>query len=227
MSDAASHEAIAGRECGNGIVIDHGNGWETQYCHLKQHSLRVTIGQRVERGSPLGLIGLSGKTEFPHVHLTVRHQGAVLDPFTGRPKDAGCGGQGHSLWRDPAIAYEDVSLYHAGFSGAEPQAEVIRNGHATTETLSSESAALVLWVDIFGVQADDRLRFRITAPDGSVVLDREQRIDRTQARRFAFAGIKRQSPQWLSGLYHGEIRHRRGQGDAMRLHTRTLKARIS
>lgn len=27
---------VKGRECGNGVVIDHGGGWETQYCHLKQ-----------------------------------------------------------------------------------------------------------------------------------------------------------------------------------------------
>ena len=33
---------ITGRECGNGLVIDHGNGWETQYCHLAQGSLAVT-----------------------------------------------------------------------------------------------------------------------------------------------------------------------------------------
>jgi len=44
LSDARSREAIAGRECGNGVVIDHGDGWETQYCHLKQHSLRVRSG---------------------------------------------------------------------------------------------------------------------------------------------------------------------------------------
>lgn len=212
LSNAASREAIAGRACGNGVVIDHGYGWETQYCHLTQHSIRVTIGQPVDRGSALGLIGLSGKTEFPHVHFTVRHDSQVIDPFTGRPREAGCGAQGHSLWRDPRVTYEEVALYHAGFASEEPQIDAIRGGHAVTEQLSADAAALVLWVDLFGVQADDRLRFQITAPDGRILLDRGLRIDRTQARRFAFAGLRRPSRPWPSGTYHGTFQLHAGRG---------------
>ena len=206
LSKSNSREAIAGRECGNGVVIDHGYGLETQYCHLKQHSIRVTVGKLVERGAELGLIGLSGKTEFPHVHLTLRHDGHVIDPFTGRSREAGCGGQGHSLWRDLRITYEDVALYHAGFSSEEPQIDAIRGGYAVSKPLSADAATLVLWVDIFGVQADDRLRMQITAPDGRVILDRTPQINRTQARRFIFAGLRRQSCAWPSGTYNGALR---------------------
>jgi hypothetical protein len=193
ISHARSREAIVGRGCGNGVVIDHGHGWETQYCHLKQHRLRVTVGQQFERGSEVGLIGLSGKTEFPHVHLTVRHHGETIDPFTGQSSRAGCGRPSCSLWRDPQITYEDVALYQAGFSVDEPQPEAIRKGGARHTTISADSAAMVLWVDIFGVEAEDRLRFRITAPDGRIILDRQQRIQQTQARRFGFAGVRRGS----------------------------------
>jgi len=42
MADAglseASREAIKGRECGNGVVVDLGGGWHTQYCHLGKGS---------------------------------------------------------------------------------------------------------------------------------------------------------------------------------------------
>ena len=55
---------IKGRECGNGLVIDHGDGWETQYCHLLKGSLLVKRGDEVTRGQKLGLVGLSGKTAF-------------------------------------------------------------------------------------------------------------------------------------------------------------------
>ena len=45
--------AIAGKECGNGIRIAHGDGWTTWYCHLRRGSLMVAEGDRVEVGQPL------------------------------------------------------------------------------------------------------------------------------------------------------------------------------
>jgi hypothetical protein len=72
---------IEGRDCGNGVVIRHADGWETQYCHLMQGSVTVARGQIVETGTPLGLVGLSGNTEFPHVHIALRRNGQVVDPF--------------------------------------------------------------------------------------------------------------------------------------------------
>jgi hypothetical protein len=227
LSTESSHETIAGRECGNGLVLDHGGGWETQYCHLKIRSLSVVAGQHVERGSRLGLIGLSGKTEFPHVHLTVRHDGRVVDPFTGRSREEGCGDDGRTLWRDPAVRYEEVALYHAGFSGTAPRPDAIRRGEAGAGMLSTDAAMLILWVDIFGVRADDLLRFRIVGPDGRAILDNEQRIDRIQARRFAFAGLHRRGPTWPSGLYVGEITLQREQGAAMVNRRRHVTVQLS
>ena len=209
LSDAASHNAPASRECGNGVVIEHDKGWETQYCHLQQGSLRVAAEQSVGRGQQLGLIGLSGKTEFPHVHFTVRHRGTVTDPFTGRPQSAGCGVKGASLWRDPSVAYEDVALYHAGFAEAVPQVEAVRDGVLGPATLSADADAVVLWIDIFGVQAGDWLKFRLLAPDGRTLLDREDRLDKTQGRYFAYAGIRRQGSRWPAGTYRGEVTLRR------------------
>src|SRR5689334_18360626 len=63
------------RMCGNGLVIAHRDGWETQYCHLAKDSLSVRPGQRVTAGTPLGRVGLSGATQFPHLHFAVRHRG--------------------------------------------------------------------------------------------------------------------------------------------------------
>src|SRR5262249_323708 len=98
--------SVDGRECGNGVVIDHGGGWETQYCHLAQGSVRVKVGETVKAGTPLGLVGLSGDTEFPHLHITVRHAGQVVDPFAPVGTAAGtCVGQGvpaGGLWTPQA-----------------------------------------------------------------------------------------------------------------------------
>lgn len=227
LASSASREAVAGRECGNGVIIDHGGGWQTQYCHLKQHSIQVKVGQHVERQEALGQVGLSGKTEFPHVHLTVRHDGQVIDPFTGQPQKIGCHANGSALWRDTAVVYEEVALYNTGFSAGEPQPDAIRNGQRGSETLSADAAMLVLWADMFGVKAGDRLQFRITTPDGRVIYEHTTRIDRTQARRFSFAGVRRQGERWPPGVYHGEVRLERGQAEAAILRTVTAEVQIS
>ena len=70
-----------GRECGNGVIIDHGDGWQTQYCHLMRGSIAVSHGQAVAAGAALGRLGQSGASAFPHVHLTVRYRGRAVDPF--------------------------------------------------------------------------------------------------------------------------------------------------
>lgn len=69
---AAAKGSIADKECGNGVLIEHERGWSTQYCHMAKGGLRAHPGDRVSSGQPIALVGLSGDTEFPHVHLTVR-----------------------------------------------------------------------------------------------------------------------------------------------------------
>ncbi len=44
---------------------------------MRKGTLRVKPGDIIKRGQILGLIGLSGNTTFPHVHLAVRHAGRV------------------------------------------------------------------------------------------------------------------------------------------------------
>ncbi len=206
LTDADSRQRIKGRECGNGVVIDHEGGWQTQYCHLRKGSIKVVAGDRVEMGSVLGLIGLSGETEFPHVHLTVRRDGKTMDPFTNRQMSAGCGKDGKPLWRaDQHIEYEPVALYNAGFSTGKPDIEAIRSGKREEEPFATTAPALVLWADIFGVEAGDRLLFRIVNFDGKVVFNHEKQIEKIQARYFAFAGSRPKTNGWPAGTYTGQV----------------------
>jgi hypothetical protein len=63
---------------GNCVVIDHGMGLFTISMHLSR--IDVQEGQRVTRGSWLGLSGDTGRVTGPHLHWGVRWQGAYLDP---------------------------------------------------------------------------------------------------------------------------------------------------
>jgi hypothetical protein len=63
---------------GKCVVIDHGMGLFTISMHLSR--IDVKEGQRVTRGSRVGLSGATGRVTGPHLHWGVRWQGAYLDP---------------------------------------------------------------------------------------------------------------------------------------------------
>jgi murein DD-endopeptidase MepM/ murein hydrolase activator NlpD len=65
---------------GNCVVLDHGQGLLTLYMHLSE--IKVTEGEKIERGQELGLSGGSGRATGPHLHLAVRWQGIYLNPAT-------------------------------------------------------------------------------------------------------------------------------------------------
>ena len=197
---------LKGRECGNGVVIDHDGGWQTQYCHLRQGSIVVQPGESVSSGATLGAVGMSGWAEFPHVHLAVRRLGRVVDPFTGLAAGTVCGQAAAALWRkDLHVSYEPAALYNAGFSAGPPDIGQIRAGQAGDQPLTSGAPALVLWVEILGVAQGDLIRFNINGPDGTALLTREQQVDKTQARRYIYVGKRRTRATWPAGEYRGEV----------------------
>ena len=60
--------SLANINGGNFIVIDHGNGEYSRYCHLRS-DLRVEAGDKVKRGQVIALVGNSGNSMEPHLHL--------------------------------------------------------------------------------------------------------------------------------------------------------------
>jgi murein DD-endopeptidase MepM/ murein hydrolase activator NlpD len=197
--------ATPGKECGNGVVIDHGQGWQTQYCHLRQGSVSVVPGDVVETGATLGLIGQSGMAEFPHLHFTLRREGQEVDPFA--PDAISCGAAGDDLWADD-IAYAPGGLLALGITDAVPAYEAIKAGLLSPD-LPATAPALVIWAYLFGPQAGDALIFTLTGPAGEVLTDRVA-LDRTQALAFRAVGRKLRTEGWPPGPYLGEVRLMRG-----------------
>jgi murein DD-endopeptidase MepM/ murein hydrolase activator NlpD len=68
---------------GNRVVIDHGTidgkRLETTYSHLL--ALQVSVGQAVEAGTPVGLVGSTGLSTGPHLHFEVVLDGYYADPL--------------------------------------------------------------------------------------------------------------------------------------------------
>lgn len=202
----AGPDAVRGREAGNGVVIDHGDGWETQYSHLKQGSVRVAVGDSVAAGQPLGLIGLSGNTEFPHVEFAVRHQGQPIDPFVGQVDGFSCGGVTRPLWSPEALSvlpYRASGPLISGFAAERPVAENARQGAYAADRLPDAAPVLVFWADVWGAMAGDVQRFVITGPGGRIVHRDENVLKASNISWFAFSGVPRPPQGWAPGRYEG------------------------
>jgi murein DD-endopeptidase MepM/ murein hydrolase activator NlpD len=69
---------------GNLVELNHGNGYVTRYAHAAR--TLVTVGDEVERGQAVAVVGSSGRSTGPHVHFEVLKDGRQIDPmaFVGR-----------------------------------------------------------------------------------------------------------------------------------------------
>ena len=63
---------------GNLIEVDHGNGLLTRYGHLSK--IEVQIGDVIERGQEIGLIGSTGRSTGPHLHFEIRLGDKAINP---------------------------------------------------------------------------------------------------------------------------------------------------
>lgn len=73
---------------GKYIVVDHGNGWSSLYAHLEAQL--VVVGQYVDQGTMIGLLGTSGGSTGPHLHFEQKQGGTVRHAmFHGKRLDYG------------------------------------------------------------------------------------------------------------------------------------------
>lgn len=198
---------VAGHECGNGALIAHADGWQTLYCHMARGSLRVKPGDRVKAGQSIGQVGLSGKTEFPHVHLTVRLRGEVVDPFAFGASEGSCGG-GTALWNPSlrnALAYRAPAVLNTGFANGPVTMDQVEADDGAKLAPGLEGAALVAFARAIGLKRGDVLRLSITGPDGRTFVDKtEEPLERDKAQVLIFVGKKRPPEGFRPGAYRAE-----------------------
>lgn len=217
-------DAVKNREAGNGVVLDHGAGWQTQYSHLKRGSVRARPGQQVKAGDVLGEIGMSGNAEFPHVEFVVRRNGIALDPFVGNMPFSDCAGERQPLWSEAthaALPYRPSGPLVAGFAAEQPKAEVVREGYYRDRELPVTAPVLVMWAEAFGVLKGDIERFEIVGPGGSRIVNIERALATDYVSWFSFGGARQPPSGWSEGRYRGTYTITR-QGKAVFSMTQTV-----
>ncbi len=63
---------------GGTVLVDHGHGLSSSFLHLSR--LDVRVGQRVEKGQAIGLVGATGRATGPHMHWGMNWFGVRVDP---------------------------------------------------------------------------------------------------------------------------------------------------
>lgn len=208
MADIASNAPNAPKldrnQCGNAVILTHDGGWETSYCHMQKGSVAVRQGDIVKAGTPLGQIGLSGETEFPHLHIGLRKNGQIIDPFDPDGVLTCDAPPAPTLWQTP-VPYQPGGLITVGISIDVPEFETVKAGLPQKPVLPAKAPALVIWAHLFGVRDGDSLRFSLTGPDGSL-LSEIVPLTRTQARVMRALGKRLRGPAaWPSGVYTGAV----------------------
>lgn len=219
--------AIDNRECGNGVRIDHEGGWSSQLCHMRRGSLRVRQGERVEAGQALGLVGLSGHTQFPHVHITLRLNDNVVEPLTGRSGGVRCGdyvepGPMWSAQARQALAYRGAQWFAAGFTDSAPGEGA--NAEQLPANVTRTAEALVFYALAVGPREGDVLRVRLYGPNSALIGENNRTQPRDQAQAWLFTGRRTPSGGWPAGEYRGEAALLR-DGRVVQTRTETITLR--
>ncbi len=214
------------RECGNAVLIDHGGGWQTMYCHLKRGSVVVKPNQKIKTGAKIGQVGLSGLTEFPHLHFGLIHQDKVIDPFTGEDLTKPCNlDPKKSLWNEDAnIIYEPLTFFGLGFDLKAPVLKDLDRRRENRTALRKDVGALVFHATMLGVRGGDIIDLSIVSPDGKDFAKKTIIQEKSRARQLYYLGRKiPDNAPLVTGTYTGKITVTRGDDQYTKQETVTVQ----
>jgi len=199
------------RGCGNYVAIGHGDEWFSIYCHLRRGSISVVKGQRLREGEEIGLIGMSGSTDFPHLQFGLQHAGREVDPFLPDGPDGSCSASlSGSLWRpelESRLSYRAPEVLNAGFATGPVTMRGIEYAEYDDQRFDATAPAIVFYVRAINLDAGDVQRISLSGPGGRQIAANERDpLESRKAQLFLFVGDRRSgSERWPPGQYSGRF----------------------
>ena len=165
------------RSCGfdggewNAVYVTHADGSYSWYGHMKEGSLTSKpVGASVVAGEYLGVVGSSGNSTGPHLHLeTYNHLNQIIEPFFGA-----CNGTTNVSWWQNQLPYYDSKINQLITHSAEPNLVDCPGQGATTGELTGEkqffsAGDLVYFAAYYQDQLSSQTSsYQVLRPNGSV-----------------------------------------------------------
>ena len=169
-------------------------------------SIVVPVGAEIRAGQKIGQVGLSGNTEYPHLHFTVRSGQANIDPFAPLGGNGNACGSGSSMWKSDvakALSYKPATVLNVGFATSALTMEQVEAGNIVSPTRPTQS--IVAYVRTINLRVGDVQQFTLKAPDGGILASHAGTpMTSNQAQRFVFIGKKTPPSGWPKGKYSAE-----------------------
>jgi Peptidase family M23 len=186
-NDGEPDTNLSGGFLGNVVLIDHGDGFESQYWHLKKDSVLVTVGQQVKAGQEVGRAASSGNSFGPHLHFETLKNGpsgwVVHEPFAGECRPGQSGWADQSQLDTEAPFFVDFGITRTFLQDLSPP-WYEPWPLPTDAQLQSNDPWVVFWWFGYNFPEDALVRVKFTRPDGSVADDAQWNWGNTETYRF-------------------------------------------
>ena len=166
----------------NAIYIQHADGSEAWYGHLKSGSLtEKTVGMSIEKGEYLGIVGSSGSSTSPHLHFEIYDaEGQLIDPFEGE-----CNASAElSLWEEQ-MPYYTSAINQLAVERYIPEDPYCSEPSSVIDSSSFCSGEEVYFIAYLRDQKRGQiLRHIVLRPDGSIFEEWESELPANEADHY-------------------------------------------
>ena len=195
----------SGRDvCGHYVQIRHSSTYSSKYCHLREGTLEVNVGDVVKAGAILGQVGASGATKSPKLTVKIFAHGKPVDPFTGRDLThaSECFAKSDKQMWAAEIPYPKAGVMSASFSsGISPSHEIAFDASGV-EKLSAKVGTINAWARVFGIKKGDQEKLVIKNPKGEV-WHQSQRLHPVSANFWTAMASAKPSNNLEKGVWTG------------------------